>query len=113
MMLVELVSADADVSRDVSSDRARAEQLVASNRLYRQTAASTGEGAVVALLDELERLLVDLAASPETMSAEELASVRRRIDAQGLLFKVRALSSEVRDRQKTTFRMRTAQGSSM
>jgi hypothetical protein len=113
MMLVELASADAEGTLDVSRERSRAEQLVAANRLYRQTAATTGDGAMVDFLDDLERLLVDLAASPEELSAEELASVRRRIDAEGLLFKLRVLSSEVRDRQKAAFQVRSAGRSSM
>jgi len=113
MMLVELASAEAEGSLDVSRERARAEQLVAANRLYRQTAASTGDGAIVDFLDDLERLLVDLAASPEELSPEQLASVRRRIDTEGLLFKLRVLSSEVRDRQKTAFQLRAGERSTM
>jgi hypothetical protein len=108
MMLVELVSADAAEGLDVSHERARAEQLVAANRLYRQTAAATGDAAIVALLEELERVLVDLAASPDELSAEELAAVRRRIDAQALLFKVRVLSSEVRERQRSAVQARAS-----
>ncbi len=38
MMLVELVSADDETAVDISGERTRAEQLVAANRLYRQTA---------------------------------------------------------------------------
>jgi hypothetical protein len=112
-MLVELVSADPDNGLDVAGERARAEQLVAANRLYRQTAAATGDGSIVAFLDELERVLVDLAASPENLSAEELAAVRRRIDSEGLLFKVRVLSSQLRERQKGYFQERTGRRSSL
>lgn len=113
MMLVELVSADVDRSFDVESERARAEQLVAANRLYRQTAATTGDGSIVAFLDELERVLVDLATSPEELSAEEIAAVRRRIDSQGLLFKVRVLSSQVRERQREYSQERAGRRSSL
>jgi hypothetical protein len=101
MVLVELVSAGDDKGNvDISTERARAEQLVAANRLYRQAAMSTGDAAVASLLDDLERVLVDVAASPSTMSQEELDSVRRRIDSKELLFKVRVVSSQVRERQK-------------
>jgi hypothetical protein len=100
MVLVELVSADADGAMNIAAERARAEQLVADNRIYRRTAAARGEGAVSELLDELERVLVDVAASPEQLSSDELDEVRRRIDARGLLFKVRVVSSEVRERQR-------------
>ena len=101
MVLVELVSADDSAdSVDISTEQSRAEQLVAANRLYRQTAASTGDAAMAAILDDLERVLVDVAASPSTVSQEDLEAVRRRIASKELLFKVRVVSSQVRDRQK-------------
>lgn len=106
MILVELASADAEGGLDVLRERERSGQLLAANRLYRQTAAATGDNAIVDLLDNLERLLVDLSASPDELSADDLASVRRRIDAQDLLFKVRAISTAVRERQKAAFEVR-------
>jgi anti-sigma factor RsiW len=105
MVLVELVSAnDSGGNVDISLEQSRAEQLVAANRLYRQTAASTGDAAMASVLDDLERVLVDIAASPSTVSQEDLDSVRRRIDSKELLFKVRVVSSQVRDRQKAANR---------
>jgi|SRR5579872_893339 len=104
MVLVELVSAaDDKAGVDISSERARAEQLVAANRLYRQTAVSTGDAGMAAVLDDLERVLVDIAAGPSTMSQEDLDSVRRRIESKELLFKVRVVSSEVRERQRAEY----------
>jgi hypothetical protein len=45
-MLVELASTDDSAGPvDMSGEQGRAEQLVAANRLYRQTAASTGDAA--------------------------------------------------------------------
>jgi len=113
MVLVELVNAEGAGKVDISGERARAEQLVSSNRLYRQTAADTGDANVVALLDELERVLVDVAASPESMTSQDLDEVRRRIESKGLLFKVRIVSSEVRERQKSIGRTGAGQRSSL
>ena len=110
MMLVDLVSAE-EGSADLSSERRLAAELVAANRLYRQTAEESGEARVTELLDELERLLVDLAASPDTMSADDMNKVRQRIDANGLLFKVRVLSTAVRERQRQQIRVRAGQSS--
>jgi hypothetical protein len=109
MMLIELVSGEVEL--DSGIERARAEQLVSANRLYRQTAEATGNVALADVLDELERVLVDVAASPERWSASDLEQVRDRIDSKGLLFKVRVLSSEVRERQKAAIRMRAGQSS--
>jgi hypothetical protein len=110
MVLVELVSAGGSTGDvDISTERARAEQLVAVNRLYRQTALSTGDANMASVLDDLERVLVDIAASPSTVSQEDLASVQRRIDSKELLFKVRVVSSQVRERQRAAIQERTNQ----
>jgi hypothetical protein len=110
-MLVELVTAEGQGAVDISLERARAEQLVAANRLYRQTARATGDAAVSDLLDELERVLVDIASAPEEIAADELDRIRARIDAHGLLFKVRVASEAARQRQKTAMRARAGQSS--
>jgi hypothetical protein len=108
MVLVELGSAGGSTGDvDISTERDRAEQLVAVNRLYRQTAASTGDAAMASVLDDLERVLVDIAASPSTVSQEDLDLVRRRIDSKELLFKVRVVSSQVRERQRVAIQERT------
>ena len=62
---------------------------------------------MASLLDDLERVLVDIAASPATVSQEDLDSVRRRIDSKELLFKVRVVSSQVRERQRAAIQERT------
>jgi hypothetical protein len=109
-MLVELATADNSAGPvDMSIEQGRAEQLVAANRLYRQTAASTGDAGMASLLDDLERVLVDIATSPKQMTQEDLDSVRRRIDSKELLFKVRVMASQVRARQQEAIKVRSAQ----
>ena len=107
MALVELVSAEDGAALDFSGERSRAEQLVADSRLYRRTAEETGDHAISQLLDEIERVLTDVAASPEAGSSRDLADVRRRIESRDLLFKVRVLSSEIRERQKVSIQRQT------
>jgi hypothetical protein len=102
MALVELVSSAEDSTGDFATERSRAEQLVADSRLYRQTAEATGDVALSQLLDEIERVLTEVAASPESGSLRDLADVRRRIESRDLLFKVRVVSSEIRERQRTS-----------
>ena len=109
-MLVELASADDTAGPvDMSVEQNRAGQLVAANRLYRQTAASTGDAAIASVLDDLERVLVDLAASPKTMTQEDLDAVRHRIASKELLFKVRVMASQVRARQRDAIAVRSSQ----
>jgi hypothetical protein len=111
MMLVDLVSADRASDVDLAAERTRAEQLASANRLYRQTAVETGNVALAQVLDDLEQVLVDVAASPDRLSAEDLASMRERIDDKGLLLKVRVLSLEVQKRQRHQISVRAGQSS--
>ena len=107
-MLVEVISMEGG---GLPAERQRAEELLADNRLYRQTAAASGHGALVTVLDELERVLVDIAAGPDVVSSTDMEHVRHQIEWDGLLFKVRVLAREVRDRQKAAIRLRTSRSS--
>jgi hypothetical protein len=100
MVLVELANAPTDGPLDVSAERASANDLVSANRLYRQTAARSGETALVSMLEELERVLVEVAAGPERLSPASLGELQRRIESRGLLFKIRVVGSQVREREK-------------
>ena len=50
------------------------------------------------VLDELEPVLVELARSPERISVNDRRWIRSRIDDSALLFKVRAATSDIRER---------------
>jgi hypothetical protein len=100
LMLVEIANAPHDRPLDVSAQRAFADELVSSNRLYRQTALRSDEPALAAVLDDLERFLVEVAAGPSDLSASDLRELQRRIESQGLLFRVRVIESHVRERQR-------------
>jgi hypothetical protein len=97
-VLIELVNAPKDAGLDVSSEQTRANDLIAANRLYRQTAARSGDPAVTPVLEELERLLLDVAHGPSHLSPEDLAALRQRIEEKGVLFKVRVIGSNLRER---------------
>ena len=96
MVLVELAHAQTRDQLDISEERQLADDLVASNRLYRQTAQQMGQANVASLLDELERVLVEVARGPSTVSTRQLADIQQRIEAQGILFKVKVIRSEIR-----------------
>jgi hypothetical protein len=53
------------------------------------------------VLDELERNLLEIVHSRSDISAVDLEQIRRRIDAAALLFKVRVMSDELRQREQT------------
>jgi len=94
VLLLELAHAD---SSDPAAFAARAADLVAANRLYRQTALRAGDAGVAHLLDELERVLVEVANTPG-LTADDIRELNERIEKRGLLFKVRVVGSRLRER---------------
>ncbi len=84
---------------DISTAQRWANDLLDASRLYRQDAVDAGEGSVASVLDELERSLLEIVHSPSRISAADLDQIRRRIDAASLLFKVRVMSDELRQRE--------------
>jgi hypothetical protein len=100
MVLVELVNTNPQRTVDISAERERATDLVAANRLYRLTAEHSGEAGVAQVLDELERTLIEIANSPSKLSSPEFEDLRRRIEAQGILFKVRVVDSQIHAREE-------------
>jgi hypothetical protein len=81
---------------NISMEQKRAEDLVEENRLYRQTAVSDGDNAMAHTLDELERVLLDVANSPTEVTPAQFESIQKRIAAQGILLKVRVVRQELR-----------------
>src|SRR5262249_38113239 len=93
-VLVELINSQAS-SADAAREGARAEELLAANRLYRLSAAASGERTLTEVLDELERVLLEVSHAAASASPEELAKLRRRSE-EGVLFKIPALEPRVR-----------------
>jgi hypothetical protein len=106
MMLVELSNAEptdpAQKRVNISAEQHRAEDLLDENRLYRQTALQQGDTALASVLDELERVLLDVAHSPDQVTPAQLEKIRQKIEAQGILFKVRVVGRELQERQMAT-----------
>ena len=104
MILVELANAGAPAAGrlDISYEQQTAEDLLESNRLYRQTAATNGDVATAALLEELERVLLEIAHSPSEVSARQLEELRRQIEDRGILFKVKIFGSQVEQSAQNT-----------
>jgi hypothetical protein len=97
IVLAEIENAPPD--RDEFNDeRDRAHELLGANRLLRQTAVRLGDLTDAALLDELERVLLDVANSPPKMEAADLKRLQKRIGHGGLLFRVRITSTDSRER---------------
>jgi hypothetical protein len=95
-MLMEVANADAKRSLDMSGASKRAEDLVASNRIYRLTAQQRGETRIASLLSDIEPVLLELAHAGQSLTPAEVAALQKRIDEKGLLFKVRVVSAQTK-----------------
>lgn len=95
-VLIELTNLAPTEGADISAERVRAEELLASNRLYRQNAAQRGEENVATLLAELEPVLIEITHAPAKLSAAELRSIQRRVEKKELVFKLRVVRAGVR-----------------
>jgi hypothetical protein len=100
MLLVEIMNADTKGPINFSSEQAQARDLLDSNHLYRVSSQQAGDPQVARLLDQLGRVLAEIANGPTEVSPEDLQQVRHTIQSEGLLFKVRVVGSEVNSRAR-------------
>jgi hypothetical protein len=102
MVLMELENAPKGQGQkkvNITNAQRRAEDLVEENRLYREAAMQAGDQGMASTLDELERGLLDIANSPDEVTPAQFEAIRKRIEAQGLLFKVRVVKQGLEERK--------------
>ncbi len=100
MVLIELNHATPSEKLDISAEQERAADLASENRLYRQTALRSGDTAMAGVLDDLERVLLDISHEPSQMAPAQLESLQKRMESAGILFKVRILGTNVKQKQE-------------
>lgn len=101
VLLTEIMNSPDQGRSEGDFERSSAGDLVASGRLYRVTAQENGDLQLARMLDDLEGVLVEVARSPEHVARKDFESLRSRIGDQNLLFKVRAVSNQIQQRQKS------------
>jgi hypothetical protein len=113
MILMELANAEPQKGRklvNISAEQKRAEDLLEENRLYRQIALRDGDTLMASTLDELERILLDIANSPDEVTPAQFEAIQKRIAAKGILLKVRVVNQELRQKQKNTLETQPQSG---
>lgn len=100
MMLVELANAEVGHSDVLAGEQRRAADLVAANRVIRQSALQAGDAQIVDILEDLERVLLEIANAPADGSSNELTGLQSRITQEDLLFRLRVIASEMRQRNQ-------------
>jgi predicted anti-sigma-YlaC factor YlaD len=98
MLLVELMNAGGKGPLDLSTEQQQARDLLDANHLYRLSAQRAGDRQVAHLLDDLGRVLAEIANAPAEASPDDLRQIRSQIQSDNLLFKVRVIGSEVNSR---------------
>jgi hypothetical protein len=98
MLLVEIMNADTKGPIDLSFEQSQARELLDANYLYRVSAQRTGDPQVARVLDELGRVLTEIANGPADPTPADIKEIRRRIQSEGLLFKIRVVGSQVDSR---------------
>ncbi len=100
IVLAELVNTSGPGAADIARQQQSAEDLVQESRLLRQNAAHSGDTGDARLLEDLERVLLEIAHGPARFSSPELARMKERIEDQGLLFKVRIVRANLRRKEQ-------------
>jgi hypothetical protein len=95
MLLVEIMHNEDTGRVDFSAEQQLARDLLDDNHLYRVSAQQVGDPQVARVLDQLGRVLAEIANGPAEVSAGDLQQVRHTIQSESLLFKVRVIQSEV------------------
>jgi hypothetical protein len=99
-VLLEVANADPGKGLQVEQESRRAGELVAANRIYRQTATKRGNERIASVLADLEPVLIELSHAGNNLSKDELTELQKRIEAKGLLFKVRVISAQSSNGEK-------------
>jgi len=81
---------------EFAAERGRAQDLVEEGRLMRQTLARQGASPTLTFLDEVERFLIEIANTPDSVSASEVRELQERIGSNSLIFKVRVIEANLR-----------------
>jgi len=96
VVLAEIATRNGNGASDAGAEQEIAADLAAANRLYRAAAARHGDAAVSAVLEDLERVLVEVASSPSPAPRDDVARWRDQIESTELLFKIGATNSRIR-----------------
>jgi hypothetical protein len=97
-LLVQLEHAGSKDRTANAELQSEAQELLASNRLYRVTASNAGDRELAGALDRLEGVLAEIANDPK-LSAADIKRVRNDMNTKGILFEIRVLRSRSSDEE--------------
>lgn len=94
VLLTELKNAEPEHADhvDISDQQKYLKDLIATNRLYRQTAVQENDQRTALFLDEVERPLLEVAHSPSQLSRKQFEELQQQLAQKEILFKVRVFN---------------------
>jgi hypothetical protein len=90
-LLVELSHAAGETGGADELLQTEARQLLPDNRLYRQALPGGSDPMMTAALEHLERVLEEVANSPDKLKGADVERIEREMNTDGLLFQIRVL----------------------
>jgi hypothetical protein len=90
-LLVQLNHAGAEPGDLDASLQTEARQLLPDNRLYREAISTSRDPILSAALDHLERVLLEVANSPDQLNSADIARIEQEMNTDSLLFQIRVL----------------------
>jgi len=100
-LLVQLNHAGGERGELDDSLQAEARQLLPDNRLYRQSIAAGGDPIMTAALDHLERVLLEIANTPDKLSGADITRIEQEMNTDSLLFQIRVLRARTSRKERT------------
>jgi hypothetical protein len=100
LLLTEISNQSEPGPAEFEAERSRAQDLVEEGRLIRETLTRGNAAATlstVALVDDVERFLLELANAPDKPGTADVKARQERIASASLLFKVRIFESNLRN----------------
>lgn len=107
-LLVQLNHADLRDKTESAQLQSEAQELLASNRLYRNAASNEGDPEMAGALDRLEGVLAEIANDPDLTTAD-LQRVRKDMNSDGVLFEIRVLLTRSPKQENETHSAKGAQ----
>jgi len=99
-LLVQLNHAGAESGDLDASLQSEARQLLPDNRLYRQSVSANGDPIMSAALDHLERVLLEVANSPDKLNSADISRIEQEMNTDSLLFQIRVLRARTSQQER-------------
>jgi hypothetical protein len=95
LLLRAFRNARLEESAELNHEKNRARQLLYQNILLRREATQKGNVQVATLLDSLEPILIDIANLPAVPSADEVWTIKQRMERKNLVALLQVNSNEL------------------